>query len=227
MAEQESKERDRELAFSAAKILYDLFSVCDGNIFKSTASRRAALAKIEARLREAAELGHLQAQLALGKLLLAMSKNATEAFAVIQRAAEHGGESEARLILGMLLAFGDGCERDEKEARRWLLRWCCFARFADVDEVLKVAATVCTVERKADKDDVVGSDDGKGRAFCYLTALDAQQKAEVKRKRLDRFFNMTDLFNFDSSVCSEQEIVLSSSDQQMFDSLRSLLTGKP
>ncbi len=162
-----------------------------------------ALEHVESKLREAAGLGHRQAQLALGKLLR-RNLNAQEAFPLIRSAAEDGGVKEAQLILGMLLAFGDGCERDdrEKEARRWLLRWGNFANFADVDLVLFFAAAARRCEEVAGKAFMDGLG-YKERALSLISVLDAHGKVEAEKERLALYLNVTDVFDA-SSGCEGQ-----------------------
>ncbi len=183
LAEQKAKAQKGEEAFAAAKSLYEL-----------DVNRGEASAEVEVKLREAVSLGHRRAELALGKLLLMKNQNAEEARGFIQSGAE-GGDKEAQLILGMLLAFGDrGCERDEKEARRWLLRWAEFGNFNQVDNVLQLAATAATVESRAEKDATDGSD-CKDLAFRYLTLLNTEQGYEDDKKPPGPFFELSDVFS--------------------------------
>jgi TPR repeat protein len=216
MTKQESTDRQGELAFLSAKRSYDhLVSSLD-----RTTSRRVVignketLAEVEVKLREARSLGHQRAELALGKLLL-RNKETREAFAFIRNAAENGVEKEAELILGMMLLFGDGCERDEKEGKKWLLRWGAFSNFADVDDLLKLADSVCTTEQKAGDD--VDEHDYKDRACIYLAArgisgVDAHAEAVTRKFWSGPYFKVTDLFNFDSSGGSARPGVPTSSE---------------
>jgi TPR repeat protein len=79
------------------------------------------LDKAEKYLRKAFALDHSEADYILGFLLLEQAKN-DEAFQFICRAAEIRGDPEAQLQLGVLYSCGHGCDRNEKLARRWLLR---------------------------------------------------------------------------------------------------------
>jgi len=71
-------------------------------------------------LAASSKAGYKEAHFQLGKLLLELEKN-EEAFEFIKLAAEEGS-ADGQLELGILLAYGHGCVRDEAKARRWLNR---------------------------------------------------------------------------------------------------------
>ncbi len=88
------------------------------NYFEGSNGFGKDLVKAEEKLRKAAQLGHPLAGFVLGKLLLTKKEN-EEAFVLINQAAQMGN-TDAMFTLGNLLAYGHGCPKNEKEARRWL-----------------------------------------------------------------------------------------------------------
>ncbi len=105
------------------------------------------LDKAEEYFRKAAAMKHPGADLALGMLLLDRRKN-KEAFQYIKKAAETTGDQDVQHTFGMLLAFGHGCEREEKVARRWLVRSGRYGNNrADVDRELQFAAQTLEFEK--------------------------------------------------------------------------------
>jgi tetratricopeptide (TPR) repeat protein len=106
--------------------------------------------------RKAAAMKHPDADVALGFLLLGRRKN-KEAFQYIKKAAETTGNrnvaltasfSDLQRIFGLLLAYGHGCDRDEKSARRWLLRSGKYKdKCSDVDKELQLAAETLEFEK--------------------------------------------------------------------------------
>jgi TPR repeat protein len=206
VAERKSTVEKAEAAFSAAKSLFKLVVSSAGDLSRGRVSRREVLAKVEVKLREAASLGHRRAELALGKLLRRL-RMAEQAFPFIRSAAECGVDEEAQLLLGMLLAFGDGCERDEKEARRWLLRWGSFDNFADVEDLMMLGTVACAI--KKDKKDLAEGFEYREGALCLFHCLGAEER-EVKRKSLGPYLKLTDVFDFSgSSVSPEGQAVAS------------------
>lgn len=78
------------------------------------------LQQAETYLKLSADAGHLEANLMIGKLFLGQHKS-QEATPYIRHAAEKG-LAEAQYQLGLLLTFGDGCNRNEPMAKQWLLK---------------------------------------------------------------------------------------------------------
>jgi len=90
------------------------------NYLNGTGGFDKDLRQAERYLKEASKAGLADAHLPLGKLLLELKKN-EEAVEFIKLAAEKGSV-DGQLELGMLYAYGHGCDRDEGKARRWLNR---------------------------------------------------------------------------------------------------------
>lgn len=72
-------------------------------------------------LKVAVDVGHLEAEFFLGKLLLELEESKAEGFLHIQHAAE-GGLAKAQFDFGLLLAFGVKCPRHDSNARKWLIK---------------------------------------------------------------------------------------------------------
>ncbi len=128
-----SEQRDREAVF----LLGTNYRDGSGGYFKN-------LDKAEEHLRNASAMNHPEADLALGMLLLDRRKY-KKAFQHIKKAAETTGNQDAQFTFGKLLALGHGCERNEKIARRWLLR--SGQCRSDVDNVLQCAAKTLEFEQ--------------------------------------------------------------------------------
>jgi TPR repeat protein len=110
MVQDRAKKNDKEAVF-----------LLGANYMQGSGGFQKNLNEAEKHLRKASELDHPKADFALGLLLLDLAKN-EEAFHFIGRAAEMRGVAEAQQELGMLYSCGHGCDRNEKLARRWLLR---------------------------------------------------------------------------------------------------------
>ncbi|CAF1323790.1 unnamed protein product [Rotaria magnacalcarata] len=117
------------------------------------------LNRAEQYYRRVANGGHVEAEFALAELLLDHFKRHTDGFMYMKQAAEKN-HVLAQWRLGKLLAFGNGCERNMDEARRWMkrakrqgIKLCCgsgkdmIEKNIDVDQELKGAEAVCNFEQ--------------------------------------------------------------------------------
>jgi hypothetical protein len=139
----------------------------------------------------------------LGLMLLSRRKN-KEAFQYIKRAAETPEDddfdppdvslSDVRHIFGILLAYGHGCERDEKLARRWLLRSGKYnSRCSKVDEELQFAAEILAFEKAIKQRDTEGlTIDERKERYIIETKLASTSQEDQTCKHLFGCANCVD-----------------------------------
>ncbi len=98
------------------------------------------LREAELELRQAARMNHPDAGRLLGRVLFKQGFK-TEAFRFITKAAEDNDKA-AQDWLGTLFAFGEGCKRDEAEARRWIAKSGFYQDVISLEDHLGFAALV-------------------------------------------------------------------------------------